>query len=86
VIARAPWAAIIVAASLVCIAPRHHPLVTLVLVFLAFIGAGVSMVMAFKSAEYADDYGLTWWWAPLCGLVALSLFCAYHGISLLICS
>lgn len=41
------------------------------------------MVLAFKSAEYADGHGFRLWWVLLIFCVCLSLWFALHGIQLL---
>ena len=62
---------------------RHHPLIFLV-IGLALLGLGsILMVLAFKSAEKADDYGFTWWWAPLIGFTLLALLLLGQGIKFL---
>jgi hypothetical protein len=43
----------------------------------------VSMVMAFKSAQKADDYGFPWWWIPLLLFTLLSFFLAVRGLGFL---
>ncbi len=61
----------------------HNPFVALV-IGLLFLGlGGISMILAFKGAEKADDYGFSWWWAPLVFFVLLSLLLMGQGIKFL---
>jgi hypothetical protein len=56
----------------------HHPFVFLVI---CFFGSFFSMVMAFKSTEYADDYGFAWtWWILPIIFVCVSIWIGGHGI------
>lgn len=53
---------------------RHHPLVMLVLGWSLLVAAVGAVLLAFKSAEYADDHGWPWWLpggACLLGVVVL---------------
>jgi hypothetical protein len=57
--------------------PRHHPLVDLVL---GIAATAAAVLVAFKSAEYADDHGLRFWWLPFLGFLALAFWIAAHAI------
>lgn len=59
-----------------------HQFISLVLgLFLLFCSL-LSMVAAFKGAEYADDYGFRFFWFPLLiGFTCLSLVFAHYGLA-----
>jgi hypothetical protein len=60
---------------------RHHPFINWVL-RCVFLGATAAAVLvAFKSAEYADDHESPLWWIPLLGFLALAFWFAWHAVS-----
>ncbi len=61
----------------------YNPFIPLVIGLLLLGLGGISMVLAFKSAEKADDYGFTWWWCPLVVFAILSLFLLGQGVKFL---
>ena len=63
--------------------PRHGPFISRVIGLLFLILCGVSMVLAFKGSECADDLGLPFWWFPLVFFVLLSIFFSIQGIRFL---
>jgi hypothetical protein len=62
---------------------RHRPFIFIVIGLSFLCLGGVAMVLAFKSAEKADDYGFTWWWCPLVLFLLLSLFLMGQGLRFL---
>jgi hypothetical protein len=60
--------------------PRHHPFIDWVLDCVFFGSAAAAVFAAFKSAEYADDYGSRFWWLPFVSFLTLAFWLANHAI------
>ena len=59
---------------------RHHPFIDWMLGCVFFGATAAAVVAAFKSAEYADDYGSRFWWLPFVSLLTLAFWLANHAI------
>jgi hypothetical protein len=58
--------------------PSRHNKVGLACFF--FVATAAAVLVAFKSAEYADDRRSPFWWLPFVGLLALAYWFAAHAI------
>jgi len=63
---------------------RHHPFISSVIGLLFLVFCCVSMILAFKCSEHADNLGLPFWWIPLVPFALLALLFSVQGIGLLL--